>query len=66
MNPQDVDDAAKDVRQAVEEAVVRALEPYRLKSVVFLQVEAIADNVGELAERCVRTLPRRLSIEITE
>lgn len=66
MNPQDMDDAAKDVRQAVEEAVVRALEPYRPRSIVFLQADAIADNIGDLAEKCIRTLPRRLSIAITE
>ncbi len=62
VRPRDVEQAAQDVRKAVEEATFRALEPYRLRSLVFTQPQQVAENIGELAEKCILTLPERLRV----
>jgi len=60
MNPKDLDQAAVDVKAAVEQAVMQALEPYQSKSIVFLFPKGIAEDIGRLAEQCIRSLPGRV------
>ena len=66
MNPKDLDQAAKDVREAVECAARTALIPFQVKSVVFLSTKKVVEGIGEYAEACIRTLPQQLQIHKPE
>jgi hypothetical protein len=60
MNPKDLDQAAKDVRHAVHEAVVRVLGSFRLG---FIKTARIAEKIGNLADQCIRALPEQMKVE---
>lgn len=62
MNPKDLDQAAVDVRNAVQEAVISALAPYELRSIVFLKYEETAKCIAALAEEFIRELPDRVRV----
>ena len=66
MNPKDLDEAAKAVRHAVENAARQALVPFQVKSVVFLSTKNVVEGIGEYAETCIRTLPQQLQIHKPE
>lgn len=63
MHPDDLKQAAQDVRKVVEAAVATVLFPYRNRSLLFLKPEKIAKDIADLAERYIRDLPDRVRLE---